>query len=135
MNKNEGKIFYTTGGAETIENALKIARDITQKKVVLARRNSYHGATMGALTVTGDWRNPAHQLPNEWVVRIPEPNEPNAILETKKIIEEIGGDNIAALIAETITGGNGVMIPTKEWWKEIEKMCRDNNILLIMSLS
>jgi taurine--2-oxoglutarate transaminase len=99
MNRPSGKIFYTTGGAETVENALKIARDITKKRIILARKNSYHGATMGALTVTGDWRNPTHQLPNDWVVRIPEPHEENAIEETKKIIKQVGSQNIAALIA------------------------------------
>lgn len=132
MQKPDGKIFYTTGGAETIENALKIARDFTKKKVVLARKNSYHGATMGALSVTGDWRNPPHQLPNDWVVRIPEPTEPNSFQSIEKIIEQVGAQNIAAIILETITGGNGVIIPSKEWLKSISDVCKKNQILLIM---
>jgi taurine--2-oxoglutarate transaminase len=132
MNLPDGKIFYTSGGAETIENALKIARDITRKKIVLARSNSYHGATLGALTATGDWRNPPHQLPNDWVVRIPEPHEDDAISKTREIILKHGPQNIAAFILETITGGNGVIIPTKEWWKGIQDLCDEFNILLIM---
>lgn len=132
MQKPDGKIFYTTGGAETIENALKIARDITKKKIVLARKNSYHGATMGALSVTGDWRNPPHQLPNDWVVRIPEPTEANSFETIEKIVAQVGPENIAAIILETITGGNGVIIPTKEWLKSISNLCKKNNILLIM---
>jgi taurine--2-oxoglutarate transaminase len=132
MQKPDGKIFYTTGGAETIENALKIARDFTKKKIVLARKNSYHGATMGALSVTGDWRNPPHQLPNDWVVRIPEPTEENSFLSILKIVEQVGPQNIAAIILETITGGNGVIIPSKEWLKSISDLCKKNNILLIM---
>ena len=79
MKKEDGKIFYTTSGAESVENALKIARDITKKKIVLSRTNSYHGATLGALSVTGDWRNPAHMTPPGWVVRIPEPSDKKSL--------------------------------------------------------
>lgn len=132
MKKEDGKIFYTTGGAESVENALKIARDFTKKKIVLARLNSYHGATLGALTVTGDWRNPAHITPNDWVVRIPEPYEPDSLMKTREIIVKTGAHNIAAFILETITGGNGVYAGTNEWWRGIRKLCDEFNILLIM---
>ena len=132
MDKEEGKIFYTTSGAESVENALKIARDITKKKIVLARSNSYHGATLGALSVTGDWRNPAHITPTDWVVRIPEPNEINAIEKTREIIIKTGPDKIAAIIIETITGGNGVYSGSKSWWKELKNLCLEFDILLIM---
>lgn len=132
MGKLDGKIFYTTGGAETIENALKIARDITKKKIVLARRNSYHGATQGALTATGDWRNTNQLLPNDWVVRIPEPNEVDAIKKTREIIERTGAQNIAAIILETVTGGNGVYYGDQAWWDGIGQLCAEFKILLIM---
>jgi taurine--2-oxoglutarate transaminase len=132
MDRPDGKIFYTTGGAETIENALKIARDISGKKIILARKNSYHGATLGALSVTGDWRNPAHLTTTDWVVRIPEPDVTNAVNETRKIILETGPENIAAMILETITGGNGVIIPTQEWYSGIQKLCHEFNIILIL---
>lgn len=132
MDKKEGKIFYTTGGAETVENALKIARDISKKHKILARQISYHGATMGALGATGDWRNKAHQLPNDWVVRIPEPTEPDALAKTRQIILDNGKDNFAAFIIETITGGNGVYEASQEWWDGISEMCKEFGILLIM---
>lgn len=132
MKKEEGKIFYTTGGAETVENALKIARDVTKKQIVLARTNSYHGATLGALSVTGDWRNPSHMTPQNWVVRIPEPDESDALSKTREIILKSGSENIAAMIIETITGGNGVYAGTKEWWQGLKKLCLEFNILLIM---
>lgn len=132
MELKEGKIFYTTGGAESVENALKIARDITKKKIVLARRNSYHGATLGALAATGDWRNPAHMTPEGWVVRIPEPSETDAIAKTREIILKHDPKNIAAIIIETITGGNGVYAGTKEWWQGLRKLCDEFGILLIM---
>jgi taurine--2-oxoglutarate transaminase len=132
MGKLDGKIFYTTGGAETVENALKIARDITQKKIVLARKNSYHGATQGALTATGDWRNSGQLIPHDWVVRIPEPNEKDAIAKTRAIIAQTGAENIAAIILETVTGGNGVYYGDQHWWDGISKLCSDNKIFLIM---
>lgn len=132
MKKEDGKIFYTTGGAESVENALKMARDFTKKKIVLARTNSYHGATLGALSATGDWRNPAHLTPSGWVVRIPEPNEEDALSKTRDIILETKAHNIAAIIIETITGGNGVYSGTKEWWQGLKKLCLEFNILLIM---
>lgn len=132
MQKEEGKIFYTTGGAETIENALKIARHVTKKKIVLARSNSYHGATLGALAVTGDWRNPPHLIPGDWVKRIPEPEDDPTLSITESIIVDIGAENIAAIILETITGGNGVIIPTKEWWSKLSSLCKKHHILLIM---
>ncbi len=132
MKKENGKIFYTTSGAESVENALKIARDITKKKIVLARSNSYHGATLGALSATGDWRNAPHITPEGWVVRIPEPNENNALEKTREIILQNGPEKIAAIILETITGGNGVYSGSSEWWKGIKNLCVEFNILLIM---
>lgn len=132
MKKETGKIFYTTSGAESVENALKIARDITKKKIVLARSNSYHGATLGALSVTGDWRNPAHQTPSDWVVRFPEPNEIDSLKTTRNIILSTGPEKIAAIIIETITGGNGVYSASSDWWKGIKSLCVEFNIMLIM---
>ena len=132
IQKEDGKIFYTTGGAETVENALKIARDITKKRIVLARANSYHGATLGALGATGDWRNPAHLTPENWVVRIPEPMETDAIKKTREIILKHNPDQIAAIIIETITGGNGVFYGDQKWWDGIQSLCDEFNILLIM---
>ncbi|MBP9680795.1 MAG: aminotransferase class III-fold pyridoxal phosphate-dependent enzyme [Bacteriovorax sp.] len=131
MQMSDGKIFYTTSGAESVENALKMARDITQKKIVLARQNSYHGATLGALTVTGDWRNPLHQTPQDWVVRIPEPNEENALKKTRDIILK-NPNNIAAIIIETITGGNGVYAGDINWWSGLRALCDEFSIMLIM---
>ena len=132
MDKKDGKIFYATGGAEAVENALKIARDITKKKLVLARDISYHGATMGALAATGDWRNKAHSIPKDWVVRIPEPTAVDAIAKTRQIILDHGKDNFAAFIIETITGGNGVYEGSQEWWDGISDLCKEFGILLIM---
>ena len=72
INALDGKVFYTLSGAESVENALKMARQIKKKNVVLCRQRSYHGASLGALSVTGDWRNDPHETVDEWTARIHE---------------------------------------------------------------
>jgi taurine---2-oxoglutarate transaminase len=127
-----GRIFYTLSGAESIENALKMARQLTQKKIILARKNSYHGASLGALSVTGDWRNPAHFTVDEWTTRIPEPHEDPDLSQTRAIIEKVGAQNICGFCLETITGGNGVIIPSVTWWQGIQALCDEFGLKLIL---
>jgi taurine---2-oxoglutarate transaminase len=127
-----GKIFYTVSGAESIENALKMAREIKGSKTVLARKSSYHGATLGAMSITGDWRNEAHATVDEWTVRIPEPYEDPECIQTEKIVNDIGAKNIAAFCLETVSAANGVIIPPQSWWNGIQKICKEQNIFLIL---
>lgn len=127
-----GKIFYTVSGAETVENALKIARQLTGRKTVLARQKSYHGATLGALSVTGDWRNGHHMTFDEGTLRIPEYEDDPDLTQTRKIVSDAGPDSIAAIILETISGTNGVSIPTKAWFEGIQELCQEFGILLIL---
>ena len=56
------RVFFTLGGAEANENAIKMARLFTKRQKLVSRYRSYHGATMGALALTGDWRRPALEL-------------------------------------------------------------------------
>ncbi len=131
LNLGGGKIFYTVSGAEAVENALKIARHWTGKPIVLARKRSYHGASLGAMSVSGDWRSDAHLTFAEATVRIPEPGDDPTGRETRRIIENTGPHKIAAVILETITGANGVIIPTQSWWDAIQSLCDEFGILLI----
>ncbi len=128
----EGRLFYTVSGSESVENALKMARQMTQRKTVLARRKSYHGASLGALSVTGDWRNEPHLTLNEYTLRIPEPSDDPDLAETRRIVATRGAENIAAVIVETISGANGVCIPTQTWFDHLQAMCREFGILLIV---
>ena len=127
-----GKIFYTVSGAESVENALKIARQVSGRKVILARQKSYHGASLGALSVTGDWRNDPHLTYDEGTVRIPEHDEDPSLEKTREIIDSVGSDNIAGVILETISGTNGMSIPPAQWFAGIQELCREHNILLII---
>ncbi|MEE2744679.1 MAG: aminotransferase class III-fold pyridoxal phosphate-dependent enzyme [Bdellovibrionota bacterium] len=127
-----GRIFYTLSGAESVENALKMTREIKKKQIILCRQRSYHGATLGALSITGDWRNKPHRTIDEWTVRIPEPHEDPTLEKTEAIIEKVGPENIAGFCLETMTGGNGVIIPSKEWWEGIQRLSDKYNIFLIL---
>ncbi len=126
------RIFYTVSGAEAVENALKMARQITGRSLIVARAKSYHGATMGAMSVTGDWRGQEHFGVQDATLKIPEPGDDPDLLETRRIIAAAGPENIAAMCLETISGMNGVIIPEACWWQGIETLCRESGILLII---
>ncbi len=128
----QGKIFYTVSGAESVENALKLARQVKKRKGILARKISYHGATLGALSVTGDWRNDAHFTVDDWTVWIPEPKDDPNCIKTREIILKYGPENLAAFCLETITGGNGVYIADQVWWDNIKKLCKEFDLFLII---
>lgn len=126
------KCFFTLSGSEGIENALKMARQITGRKIILSQKNSYHGATMGALSITGDWRNKDHLLPKQWTKTIPNPQDDPNGEKLDALIVSIGTDKIAAICLETITGGNGVFIPTQKWYKALNRTLKKHKILLIL---
>ncbi len=132
INLGGGKIFYTVSGAESVENAIKMARQFTGRNLILARKKSYHGASLGALSVTGDWRNQGHLTLSEYTVRIPEPDDDQDLEQTRKIILETGPEKIAAFCLETVSGANGVYIPSAKWWNGIQKLCNEFGIKLIL---
>ena len=130
--KSEGRIFYTVSGAEAVENAAKMARIVTGRKIIAARKPSYHGATLGALSITGDWRRDGHIFFDDHILRLPEPKEDPHAKFTRDLIIKTGPESIAAFCLETISGANGVLIPPLSWWRGIEKICKDYNIKLIL---
>ncbi|POB14178.1 aminotransferase class III-fold pyridoxal phosphate-dependent enzyme [Halobacteriovorax sp. DA5] len=128
----DGRIFYTTSGAESNENAIKMARQITGRQFILSCETSYHGATLGALALTGDWRRDGAGVPSRFHAFIPNFfNDPD-LEKTKKVIQDIGSSDIAAICIEVITGGNGVFIPPQSYYDEIMKICKENGIKLIL---
>lgn len=130
--KKTGKILYTTSGAESNENALKIARRITNKKVILSRRVSYHGATLGALSISGDWRRDHNLTLDEWTAWIPEAHKDPDCIETENVIKKVGPENIAGFFLETIIGGNGVYMAPQKWWDGIKRLQKKYDLLLIL---
>ncbi len=121
------KVFFTLGGAEANENAMKIARLATGRHKFLSRYESYHGATMGALALTGDFRRPPLEPALGGVVHIL--GEDPAILEQTMELE--GPGSIAAVFMEPIPGANGVLIPRADYWPRMRAACDAHGTLLV----
>src|SRR5512132_4324382 len=134
------KVFLTLGGAEAIENAIKLARAYTGRHKILARYRSYHGATLGAMTLTGDPRRWANEPGIVGVVRYPDTHrwgekEPRPAAESLAGLEDViryeGPHTIAAVFLETIVGTNGILIPPDGYVQGVREICDRNNILMV----
>jgi taurine--2-oxoglutarate transaminase len=136
--------FFTNGGAEANENAVKLARWYTGRHKIIARYRSYHGATAGAITLTGDPRRwPAEPgLPG--VVRMLDPYtyrcpaghpDPCPVCTGAPHLEEIlqyeGAHTVAAVILEPVVGTNGIIVPPDGYLQAIREVCDRHGILLI----
>jgi taurine---2-oxoglutarate transaminase len=137
--------FFTNGGAEANENAVKLARWYTGRHKVIARYRSYHGATAGAITLTGDPRRWPAEPGIPGVVRILDPYtyrcpaghpDPCPVCSGAPHLEEIlqyeGPDTVAAVIMETIVGTNGVIVPPDGYLRSIREVCDRHGIVLIL---
>jgi taurine--2-oxoglutarate transaminase len=138
------KTFFTLGGAEANENAIKLARFYTGRHKILARYRSYHGATHGAMALTGDYRRLPAEPAMPGVVHILDPYcyrcpfgwtrdtcHRECIQHVEEIIQHEGPDQIAAIILEGITGTNGLIIPPDDYWPRMRQICDKHGILLI----
>src|SRR5215210_1232879 len=134
------KVFFTLGGAEAIENAIKLARAYTGRHKVLARYRAYHGATMGAMTLTGDPRRWANEPGLVGVVRYPDTHrwgeaEPRPVEESLQGLEDViryeGPSSIAAIFLETIVGTNGILIPPDGYIQGVRELCDRHGILMV----
>src|SRR5438874_3681954 len=136
--------FFTNGGAEANENAIKLARWYTGRHKVIARYRSYHGATGGAITLTGDPRRWPAEPGISGVVRMLDPYtyrcpaghpDPCPVCTGGPHLEEIlqyeGAHTVAAVILETVTGTNGIIVPPDGYLQSIREVCDRHGILLI----
>jgi taurine--2-oxoglutarate transaminase len=136
--------FFTNGGAEANENAVKLARWYTGRHKIIARYRSYHGATAGAITLTGDPRRWAAEPGIPGVVRMLDPYtyrcpaghpDPCPVCTGAPHLEEIlqyeGAHTVAAVILETIVGTNGIIVPPDGYLQAIREVCDRHGILLI----
>jgi taurine--2-oxoglutarate transaminase len=136
--------FFTNGGAEANENAIKLARWYTGRHKVIARYRSYHGATGGAITLTGDPRRWPAEPGIPGVVRMFDPYtyrcpaghpDPCPVCSGGPHLEEIlqyeGAHTVAAVILETVTGTNGIIVPPDGYLQSIREVCDRHGIVLI----
>ncbi|MCE7904243.1 MAG: aminotransferase class III-fold pyridoxal phosphate-dependent enzyme [Anaerolineae bacterium CFX3] len=144
------KILFTLGGADANENAIKLARGYTGRFKILTRYRSYHGATMGAMAATGDPRRHAWEpgtMPG--VVHFLDPyryrstfhrlnpdiSEEDFTRDYLNHLEEIiryeGPETIAAILMESVTGTNGVIIPPEGYMQGVRALCDKYGIVMI----
>jgi len=128
----EGKIFYTVSGAEAVENALKMARQVKAANKVIARQECYHGASLGALSVTGDWRTKDHLSLSSYTLRMKDHGEDPELKSLRELLESEGHGDVAAIILETISGTNGVSIPSADWFEALQGICEEFSLFLIL---
>ena len=137
--------FFTTGGAAALENAVRVARHFTGRQKIITRYRSYHGATAGALTLTGEPRRWNSEPGIPGVVRMLDPytyrcpaGHPNPcpVCDGAPHLEEIlqyeNPEAVAAVVIETVTGTNGIIVPPDPYLPAIREVCSRHGILLIL---
>ena len=132
--------FYTNGGAEANENAIKLARQFTGRQKIMVRYRSYHGATGQAIVATGDPRRWAAETGVAGFVRFPDSHkwgrkDPEAVAESLRDLEETimfeGPNTIAAILLEPVVGTNGILIPPDGYLQGVRALCDKYGILMI----
>ncbi len=134
------KVFFTLGGAEANENAIRMARAVTGRQKVLARYRSYHGSTSGAISLTGDPRRWPNEPGIPGVIHVLDPyHGPDRPVDSAEVslryLEETiqleGPHTIAAFILEPVTGTNGILIPPDGYLKGVRDLCDRYGIVMI----
>ena len=138
------KSFYCLGGAEANENAMKMARMYTGKDKIITRYRSYHGATMGAMTASGDLRRWPVEPGIPGIVRVFDPYcyrcpfghtvdscKRECVSHVEEVIQMEGPHTVAAMLVEGITGTNGLLVPPDDYYPKLRALLDKYGILLI----
>jgi taurine---2-oxoglutarate transaminase len=132
--------FFTNGGSEANENAIKIARAFTGRHKILARYRSYHGATAGSISLTGDPRRWAVEPGIPGVIRVFDPyhgiergwdSVEQSLANIEEVIQLEGPQTIAAFILEIVPGTNGILVPPDGYIQGVREICTKHGILMI----
>lgn len=136
--------FYTLGGAEANENAIKAARLFTGRHKIIARYRSYHGATHGVMSLTGDPRRWPNEPGMAGIVRVMDPRPydfsfgasdgeivENNLRYLEEVIQYEGPHTIAAMFIETVTGTNGILPPPEGYLAGLKALLEKYGILLV----
>ncbi|WP_217135949.1 aspartate aminotransferase family protein [Leucobacter chinensis] len=138
-------VFFTNGGAEAIEYAVRLARHHTGRQKVMTRYRSYHGSTGTAIMMTGEPRRWANGIIDGSVVHFfgpyayrsaffaetPEQESERALAHLEQQIEVEGPGTIAAIVLETVTGTNGVFVPPPGYLEGVRALCDKYGIMMI----
>ena len=138
------KVFFTNGGADANENAIRLARLHTGRDTVPSTYRSYHGNTGAAIVATGDWR----RIPNEFArghvhvfgpylyrsefwATTPEQESERALRHLERVIQSEGSSTIAAVLLESIPGTAGILLPPPGYLAGVRALCDRYGIMLI----
>jgi len=139
------RVFFTNGGAEAIENAIRMARLHTGRHKILAAYRSYHGATAGAIAASGDPRRWPSEPGAPGIARFwgPYPyrsafHAADAAQECERALAHLadtimveGAQGIAAILLETVVGGNGILVPPDGYLQGVRALCDAHGIVMI----
>ncbi len=141
------RFFFTLGGAEACENAIKYAKFYTKRHKIITRHRSYHGATQGAISLTGDPRRWPNEPSMPGVIRIFDPFKYRSHLYIEgmtdeefshKCLEQLeetlmyeNPESVAAIFIETVTGSNGIIPPPNGYLQGLRKICDKYGILMV----
>ncbi len=146
MPDNMAKVFFTNAGADANENAIKMARMVTGRNKIFSRYRSYHGSSFGAGNLTGEPRRYALEPGIPGFVKFMDPyiyqekirfatEEEATAFYLAKLDEQLQYENpeaVAAIVLETVTGSNGVIIPPKGYLPGVRALCDKYGIFLIV---
>ena len=138
-------VFFTNGGAEATENAIRMARGHTGRHKVLTTYRSYHGSTGGAITMTGDPRRWASEPGLPGIVKFWGPYTYRSAFHARDDAEECeralahladvimveGAPTIAAVVLETVVGTNGILVPPDGYLAGVRELCDRHGIVMI----
>jgi len=152
--KGMSQVLFVSGGSEAIEAALKLARQYfvergePQRRYIIARRQSYHGVTLGALAVGGrEWQrkqfaplliethhvSPVYEYRDRRVDETPQAYGERLVKELETKIEALGGENVIAFVAETVVGATlGAVPAVPGYFRRVREICSRHGILLIL---
>ena len=136
------KVFFTLGGSEANENALKMARMVTGRYKALSRYRSYHGASMGALSLTGDYRRPPLEPGMVGAIKAHDcycdrcPFGKTLATCARECATSLGETmalegNVGAVFLEPIPGANGVLVPPDDYWPRVREACDRHGAFLV----
>ena len=139
------KVFFTSGGAEAVENAVRIARHHTGRIKVLSAYRSYHGATAGAISLTGDPRRWGAEPGMPGTVKFWGPYAYRSAFHSDSEAQECeralahladvlmveGPHTVAAVVLESVVGGNGVLVPPDGYLRGVRELCDRHGIVMV----